>query len=101
MSARAPLGTPRRKTGRLEAACTRATITGSVDREVMSQAAVTSCIHMQMLAVIQPIHSMRKVGWRRGAQAEGAEPAEIMIYSASGWASGAARRSEEHTSELQ
>ena len=50
MSAMAPLGRPSRKTGSVEAAVTRATITGLVVSEVISQAAATSFIHMVMLA---------------------------------------------------
>ena len=38
--------------------------------EVMSQAAATSFIHMQMLAAIQVPHNMRKTGERSGAQAD-------------------------------
>src|SRR5256885_13338792 len=61
MSASAPLGRPSRKTGSVEADCTRATSTGEVVSEVMSQAAATSFIHMQVLAAIQISQSMRKV----------------------------------------
>src|SRR5258707_376724 len=68
MSASAPLGRPSRKTGSVEADCTRATSTGEVVSEVMSQAAATSFIHMQVLAAIQISQSMRKVGPDSGAQ---------------------------------
>ena len=46
----APLGRPNRNTGSVEAAVTRATITGLVVSVVISQAAATSFIHMVMLA---------------------------------------------------
>src|SRR5437763_11362511 len=69
MSASAPLGTPSRNTGSVEADCTRATITGALASEVMSQAAATSFIHMHTLAVTHTPHSMRKTGWASGAQA--------------------------------
>ena len=70
MSAKAPLGRPSRKTGKVEADCTRATQIGEVVSEVISQAAATSFIHMQMLAAIQVPHNMRKTGELRGAQAD-------------------------------
>ncbi|MPN02338.1 hypothetical protein SDC9_149554 [bioreactor metagenome] len=59
-------------TGRVEADCTSATSTGEVVSDVISQAVATSFIHMQILAVIQIIHSMRKVGVASGVQTPGA-----------------------------
>jgi hypothetical protein len=53
------------------AVCTRATQIGSVVREVISQAAATSFIHMQMLAASHVNHSIRKTGAFSGAKAEG------------------------------
>jgi len=69
MSASAPLGTPSRNTGNVDADCTSATITGSVVSEVMSQAAATSFIHMHIFAVSHVPQSMRNVACRSGAQA--------------------------------
>ena len=87
MSASAPLGSASSSTGKVEADCTSATSTGEVVSEVISQAAATSFIHMQMLAAIQIIHSMRKVGVASGAQtpgaAAGAELAEGMADGSS------------------
>src|SRR5687767_1050417 len=70
MSASAPLGSPSRNTGSVEADCTSATITGDEVSEVISQAAATSFIHMQALAVTHTPHSMRNTGWASGAQAD-------------------------------
>src|SRR6218665_680398 len=61
MSASAPLGRPSRKTGKVEAVCTRATSTGEVVSEVIIQAAATSFIHMQILAASVTPQSMRKL----------------------------------------
>src|SRR5258708_6895922 len=52
MSAKAPLGRPRRKTGSEDAVCTSAISVGDEVREVMSQAAATSVIHTQMFDAI-------------------------------------------------
>ena len=62
MSASAPLGRPSKKTGSVDAVCTRATSTGEVVSEVIIQAAATSFIHMQMLAASVTPQSMRKLG---------------------------------------
>src|SRR5256885_12753365 len=70
MSAIAPLGTPSRNTGAVEADCTSATITGETDSEVISHAAATSFIHMQVLAVTQTPHSVRNTGCDKGVQAD-------------------------------
>ena len=69
MSAIAPLGSPSRNTGSVEAVCTSATITGLVVSVVISQAAATSFIHIVMLAASQASHSMRKVRSFSGARA--------------------------------
>ncbi len=59
MSASAPLGRPNRNTGSVDAACTRATIVGEAVSVVIIQAAATSFIHIETLAVSQTVHSMR------------------------------------------
>src|SRR4051812_49214796 len=70
MSASAPLGRPSRNTGSVEADCTSATQSGDVVIEVISHAAATSFIHMQMLATIQVPHSMRNTVCFSGAHAD-------------------------------
>ena len=70
MSANAPLGSPSRNTGNVEADCTSATQSGDGPSEVMSHAAATSFIHIEVLAAIQVIHNMRNTGRRSGAKAE-------------------------------
>ncbi|MDT4847346.1 hypothetical protein FQZ97_813980 [compost metagenome] len=69
-SASAPLGRPRRNTGKVDAVCTSATHSGVVVSEVIIQAAATSLIHMHTLAMSQVIHNMRKSGWRSGAMGD-------------------------------
>ena len=59
MSAMAPLGKPSKNTGKDEAVDTKATITGLVVSEVMSQLAATSFIHMVKLAASEANHSPR------------------------------------------
>ena len=87
MSASAPLGRPSRKTGSVDADCTSATSTGEVESDVISQAAATSFIHMQALAVAQTAHSMRNVGSARGPHgprfggARSAEPLDASLMS--------------------
>jgi hypothetical protein len=71
MSASAPLGKPNRNTGNVEAVCTSATQMGVVVMALIIQAAATSFIHMQTLAVSQVNHSMRNTGTRNGASADG------------------------------
>ena len=44
---------------------------GEVVSEVIIQAAATSFIHMQMLAMSQVLHNMRKTGSDKGASADG------------------------------
>src|SRR5258706_1447587 len=85
MSAMAPLGRPSRNTGRVDADWTSATITGDGLREVISQAAATSFIHMQTLAAIHTPHSVRNTGRCSGAQAEtGAMAADLRASPAVG-----------------
>lgn len=55
--------------GNVEAVCTSATITGEVVNEVISQAAATSFIHMQTLAISHADQSMRNTGCAIGASA--------------------------------
>ena len=71
ISASAPLGKPKRNTGKVEAVCTSATQMGMVVIELIIHAAATSFIHMQTLAVSQVNQSMRNTGTCRGARAEG------------------------------
>ncbi len=68
MSASAPLGRPSRNTGKVEAVCTIATITGLVVSEVITQAAVTSFIHIAMLAAKLASHRLRNTAPRNGAK---------------------------------
>src|SRR5512134_2576857 len=70
ISASAPLGSPSRNTGSVEADCTSATMTGEVVRVVMSHADATSFIHMQMFDVSQVIHSSRKTGLASGVHGD-------------------------------
>jgi hypothetical protein len=65
----APAGSPIRKTGKVVAACTRATIVGVGAREVISHAAPTFCIQVPMLDATDANQSARNNGWRRGLQA--------------------------------
>src|SRR6186997_1532159 len=87
MSASAPLGRPSRKTGKVDADWTSATITGDLDSDVISQAAATSFIHMQELAVAQTTHSIRNVGCVRGPHGPGfgvassAEPLDASLMA--------------------
>ena len=54
----------------MEADCTSATRMGEVVSEVMSQAAATSFIHMQVLAATQVSQSMRNTGTESGARVD-------------------------------
>src|SRR6218665_1222749 len=69
MSASAPLGRPSKNTGSVDADCTSATRIGELVSVVISQAAATSFIHMQVLAVTQVSHNMRNPGIVSGASA--------------------------------
>src|SRR5438128_3379118 len=74
MSATAPAGSPTTKTGRLVALCTRATINGDGESEVIDHAAPTFCIHVPTLEMSEAIHSARNTGCDSGAQAAPAVP---------------------------
>jgi hypothetical protein len=68
-SAMAPAGSPIRKTGRVVAACTRATIVGLGARDVISHAAPTFCIQVPMFDATDASQSARNNGCRSGLQA--------------------------------
>src|SRR3989454_6976916 len=72
ISATAPAGSPTRKTGRLVALCTRATINGDGESDVMAHAALTFCIHVPMLETSEAIHSARNTACDSGVQADSA-----------------------------
>src|SRR2546430_13793707 len=72
ISAPAPAGSPTRKTGRLVALCTRATINGDGESDVMAHAALTFCIHVPMLETSEAIHSARNTRCDSGVQADSA-----------------------------
>src|SRR5213593_812543 len=72
ISATAPAGSPTRKTGRLVALCTRATINGDGESDVMAHAALTFCIHVPMLDTSEAIHSARNTRCDSGVQADSA-----------------------------
>src|SRR5262245_23718566 len=74
ISATAPAGKPTTRTGRLVALCTRATINGDGESEVIDHAAPTFCIHVPTLETSDAIHSARNTGCDSGAQAEPAVP---------------------------
>ena len=69
MSASAPLGSPSRNTGRVDADWTSATQIGVLVSVVIVQAAATSVIHMHRLAVSQVLQSRRKTGTLSGSSA--------------------------------
>src|SRR5258705_12298832 len=80
MSATAPAGSPTTKTGRLVALCTRATMKGDGESEVMAHAALTFCIHVPMLEMSDAIHSARNTGCDSGVQADSAaRPSEPIL----------------------
>ena len=60
ISAKAPLGTPSKRTGKLDAVCTNAISKGESVKDVIIHAAATSFIHIQMLAMSQTIQRVRK-----------------------------------------
>src|SRR5258705_4854770 len=80
ISATAPAGSPTRKTGRLVALCTRATMKGDGESEVMAHAALTFCIHVPMLETSEAIHSARNTGCDSGVQAESAVRSSPRIF---------------------
>jgi hypothetical protein len=69
ISASAPHGSASRNIGSVDAVCTRATSTGSPETVVISHAAATSHIHMQMLAASQAVQSIRNDRMRSGLHA--------------------------------
>src|SRR3989475_2696114 len=69
ISAIAPAGNPTTRTGRLVALCTRATINGEGESEVIAHAAPTFCIHVPVLEMSEATHSARNTGCDSGAQA--------------------------------
>ena len=71
MSAAAPPGRAKRKTGSMAAACTRPTISGEGASEVISHPAPVFWIHMPVLLARLAVLSARKAGWRSGAKAPG------------------------------
>ena len=71
ISAAAPAGSASRKTGSIEAACTRLTITGEGSSEVIIHPAPVFWTQSPILAARFAHHSRRKAGWRRGAKAAG------------------------------
>src|SRR5207253_10559115 len=60
----------RRNIGAAPATCTRDTMKGLADKEVISQPAPTSCIHVPMLDAMLASHRLRNSPWRSGCQAE-------------------------------
>jgi hypothetical protein len=69
MPAIAPQGSASRIMGSVDAVCSRATSTGWLDTVVMSHAAATSHIHVQVLAVSHAIHSILNARMRNGLHA--------------------------------
>src|SRR5882762_4899702 len=98
MSARAPLGTPSRKTGKVDADCTSATMMGDGLSDVMSQAAATSFIHMHTLDAIHTPQSMRNTGCSSGVHAETLAPGAGVAAMVEGSGSGGVRLMPENLS---
>src|SRR2546423_4011070 len=71
-SVNASLGSAKNKIGRRAAVCTKETITGDEESDVMSHPLVTSNSQEQMFPVKRAIHSIRKIGSARGLQSAGA-----------------------------
>ncbi|GGJ13649.1 hypothetical protein GCM10011320_21100 [Neoroseomonas lacus] len=71
MSASAPAGSASRKTGSIEAACTRETMTGDGSRLVIIHPAPVFWTQRPILAARLAHQSRRKAEWRRGAKAAG------------------------------
>src|ERR671937_2803232 len=69
-SATAPAGKAMRKTGKLEAACTRATMSGDIVNEVISQPLPRFCNHKPAYEITAATHMERNSGSRKGAQGE-------------------------------
>src|SRR5215470_1280662 len=66
MSASAPAGSPRRKIGSVVATWTRATVSGSGSRPVISQPAAAFCSQVPMLETTVATHRMAKTLCRNG-----------------------------------
>src|ERR1700687_2203932 len=80
ISAIAPAGRPTTKTGRVGALCTRATINGDGESEVMAQAALTFCIQVPTFETSEAIHRARNTGCDSGVQADSAvRPSESIF----------------------
>ena len=84
MSASAPLGRPSRKTGSVDAAETRATITALSVSCVISQAAATTFIHIVRLAASQASQSIRNTGRRSGCSACGRRSGSSIVFKVTG-----------------
>src|SRR5207244_11195523 len=69
-SASAPARSASRKTGRVVAAWTSATMLGEGAREVISHAAPTFCIQVPTLEATEAIQRARKTLWRNGLQGD-------------------------------
>ena len=82
MSAKAPAGSDNRNMGKMLAACTRATIAGEVESDVMSQAAPTLCIKVPILETRVASHKARNTGCCKGLQDEVAAGGGFMAWSA-------------------
>src|SRR5690606_38263962 len=80
-------GSPSRNTGKVDADCTSATQIGVLVSVVIIQAAATSFIHMQTLAISQVVHSRRKTGTLRGVN--GPTRGGSGRRGGAGWSSGA------------
>src|SRR5882724_8166989 len=74
ISASAPLGSPSRNTGSVEADCTSATSTGEVVSVVISHAAATSFIHMLRFDANHVSHNVLKTGTRSASHVDGVLP---------------------------
>jgi hypothetical protein len=77
----APAGRPIRKTGRVVAACTRATSVGLGARDAINHAAPTCCIQVPMFDATDASQSARNNDCRSGLQAVSG------IDGIEGWAS--------------
>jgi len=77
ISARAPAMMASVKAGSALATCTNATMSGELDRLVISHPAATFCSQVPMLEATLAIHSARNSGWRSGAQAPEGEAVEV------------------------
>src|SRR5438132_8737747 len=102
ISATAPAGNPTSKTGRLVALCTRATINGDGESEVIAHAAPTFCIHVPTLEMSEAIHSARNTGCDSGAQADSAvRPSEPIFQLDIEIRGVMASRAADHITELE